>query len=88
MLGKFFPLFYLLFCLSVMIYSITTFNEWGEGTQIEPAKSYVTTVRSYLSYKTSTDPNRVNDYLYLNMTLSYSQQFKQTAEQPPKQSEL
>jgi glycoprotein endo-alpha-1,2-mannosidase len=51
------------------LFSITSFNEWGEGTQIEPAVALETLPRTYLEYKDN-DP-----YLYLNITSEYVKKF-------------
>jgi hypothetical protein len=47
--------------------SITSYNEWGEGTQIEPAKKKV----GYKDYEAAGGPNA-----YLQMTAQLSQQFR------------
>ena len=41
--------------------SITSFNEWHEGTQIEPAVPMKTKFRTYKDYM----PNRPEFYLHL-----------------------
>jgi hypothetical protein len=58
-----------------LFYSITSFNEWGEGTQIEPAKSLTIANRTYLSYSNGKGLN--DDYLYLNITKSFSNKFRE-----------
>ena len=50
------------------IISITSFNEWGEGTQIEPAVPQKTTRRTYLDYSP-----RESDF-YLQLTRKMSEQ--------------
>lgn len=51
------------------IITITSFNEWHEGTQIEPAKSASTKDFTYLDY----EPEGPNSYL--NLTKWWIQQF-------------
>lgn len=53
------------------IISITSFNEWHEGTQIEKAISKSTNLRSYLDYKPFSP-----DY-YLKLTRSFVHEFKE-----------
>ncbi|KAJ8985768.1 hypothetical protein NQ317_014421 [Molorchus minor] len=50
--------------------SITSFNEWHEGTQIEPARSKVTSSYTYLDYEPE------GSYYYLNLTKSWVIQFE------------
>eukprot|EP00877_Chromochloris_zofingiensis_P009285 jgi/Chrzof1/460/Cz01g16190.t1 len=54
------------------IVSITSFNEWGEGTQIEPAKPWtdLDSNATYLDYG-SNGPHH-----YLDLTRTYATQFK------------
>lgn len=55
--------------VSPKVVTITSFNEWHEGTQIEPAKSFTSTVdRAYgaAEYPTYADPT---EYLKLTRTL-------------------
>eukprot|EP00933_Yihiella_yeosuensis_P044378 TRINITY_DN39484_c0_g1_i1.p1 TRINITY_DN39484_c0_g1~~TRINITY_DN39484_c0_g1_i1.p1 ORF type:complete len:562 (-),score=104.22 TRINITY_DN39484_c0_g1_i1:167-1852(-) len=55
--------------------SITSYNEWGEGTQIEPAKVYTSPKgERYLDYGRSNEP----DY-YMKKTLGWSISYKETA---------
>ena len=49
--------------------SITSFNEWHEGTQIEPAKPASNKDFTYLDY----EPEGSN--FYLNLTKCWVQQF-------------
>jgi hypothetical protein len=52
--------------------SITSFNEWGEGTQIEPAKKVSEEEfkeKKYLNY------GNKGPYLYLNLTAEFSHEF-------------
>lgn len=54
--------------LLTIVCSITSFNEWGEGTQIEPATGFQTEGRTYKDY--GNDP-----YIYLNITEQYTKKF-------------
>jgi glycoprotein endo-alpha-1,2-mannosidase len=67
MICNFECLMLLFFLLS---YSITSFNEWGEGTQIEPAKSAQYDGRIYSDYGKG-------PYLYLNITEQYTRKFNE-----------
>ena len=55
--------------VSPSVISITSFNEWHEGTQIEPAVEKITSDRKYLSYG-SKGPN-----FYLNLTRQFVSKF-------------
>ena len=48
------------------IISVTSFNEWGEGTQIEPAVPKTTELRTYLSYS----PQKPDHYLQLTREMA------------------
>lgn len=52
--------------------SITSFNEWHEGTQIEPAQSKTVTGFTYLDYEPE------GAYYYLNLTKFWIEQFNKT----------
>lgn len=49
--------------------SITSFNEWHEGTQIEPAKPVSNSDFTYLDYEPE------GTHFYLNLTKWWVQQF-------------
>ena len=53
--------------------TITSYNEWGEGTQIEPAVGYTAPLskRKYLEY-----PNNQTDY-YVQSTKLWVERYKQ-----------
>ena len=53
-------------------HSITSFNEWGEGTQIEPARSIIkddTYTKEYLDYGES------GPYKYIHLTSNFANNF-------------
>ncbi|KAJ8920402.1 hypothetical protein NQ315_005268 [Exocentrus adspersus] len=54
--------------------SITSFNEWHEGTQIEPARPRNWRGFSYLDYEPE------GAYYYLNLTKSWIQQFQEVVD--------
>jgi glycoprotein endo-alpha-1,2-mannosidase len=65
----------LVYCSHFLRYSITSFNEWGEGTQIEPAMAFAVANRTYLPYSNEKGEN--DDYLYLNITSTFSKKFQE-----------
>jgi len=54
--------------------SITSFNEWGEGTQIEPAQPW-TDARSDTAYQDYGGPAEGGPNLYLDITRECAGQF-------------
>lgn len=58
------------------VVSITSFNEWGEGTQIEPAQCITLDGREYECY--GEDP-----YLYLNLTADFVQRLHSPSQTTP-----
>lgn len=65
------------------VITITSFNEWGEGTQIEPAIAYDNGKgRKYLNYNRvleeqgGVERSEADPYLYLNLTLHFGEQFR------------
>lgn len=53
--------------------SITTYNEWHEGTQIEPAQSKILKGYTYLDYEPE------GPYYYLNLTKYWIEQFNKVS---------
>jgi hypothetical protein len=67
--------------------TITSFNEWHEGTQIEPAKPGRRGHYRYLSYDGAWGLHGVRaEYAYLNRTRYWSDVFRNTLEAQPKTS--
>lgn len=57
---------------NVQFVSVTSFNEWHEGTQIEPAVPRVRSGSKYLDYEPE------GSFFYLNLTKWWVQQFNRT----------
>ena len=89
LLGKILYYFFLVRALIALtnfylLFSITSFNEWGEGTQIEPAMKFSTESRKYEDYGD-------NPYHYLNITKEWTEAFlekKYGLKIPPKEQDL
>jgi glycoprotein endo-alpha-1,2-mannosidase len=60
---------------STRIVSITSYNEWGEGTQIEPAAPFVTSSGEVLQHYGDGEDD--GPELYLHLTAQAAQRFKQ-----------
>lgn len=58
----------------LILLSITSFNEWGEGSQIEAAKRFTNSEKVYLDYSDGTDKED-EPFRYINMTMKYSKIF-------------
>ena len=63
-------MWYLIVTYGVMRRSITSFNEWGEGTQIEAARDYLAEGQSYLTY------GSLGPYGYIKQSAKYALEFK------------
>lgn len=64
---------------SPSIVSISTFNEWGEGTQIEPARK-VEEIEGYA--KEYIDYGKDGPYKYIHLTAVYAENFRNYKDEP------